>query len=178
MVEGERKRLPVRVSSAVLIEDEGGKLLLLQQAAEEKGYKWGPPAGRMNSFEDPMMTAIRETREETNVEIELIDIVGIYPVRRGEHATSLGFVFRGKIKEQEIKLAKGEIKNYRFFSLEEINELQEQDKLYRPEYNIPAIIDWRKGKSYPLGIIKSINLEEIPENPQNRGSGGRSGVFQ
>lgn len=34
-----RERLPVSVSSAVFIEDEQGRLLLLQQTAERKGHR-------------------------------------------------------------------------------------------------------------------------------------------
>lgn len=155
--EKEKERFPIRVSSAVLIQDKG-KLLLVQQATQKKGFKWGLPAGKVESFEDPKKVAVRETKEETGLEVELVDLVGIYPVSRGTQATSYGFVFRGKVKTGKIRPAKGEIRDCQYFSLEEIDNLRERGKIYRPEYNIRAIEDWKNGSSYPLDVIKSITL--------------------
>jgi len=137
-IEG-RERLPVSVSSAVFIQDESGNLLLLQQAADSKGYKWGPPAGGMEAHEDPILAAQREAREEIGLDIELIDMIGIYTTDRGDKASGIGFVFRGKIKEGDIRIQEDEIKDYRFFNPEELDQLAREDMLYRPEYNLPCI---------------------------------------
>jgi 8-oxo-dGTP pyrophosphatase MutT (NUDIX family) len=152
-MESTRKRLPVSVSSAVFIEDAEGRLLLLKQAAKEKGGKWGPPAGGMEPHEDPRMTAIREAREEIGVEVELIDLIGIYTVDRGSEKSGLAFVFRGKIVSGEIAPAEGEITEYRFFTPDEIAELTEKGLLYKPEYNQINVQDWLDGKSYPLDSV-------------------------
>lgn len=152
----ERKRFPFRASVAVVIQDKKGRLLLVQQASQRKGFKWGLPAGKINTLEDPKIAAVRETKEETDLDVELIDIVRIYPVSRGDRATSFGFVFRGKIKSGEIGPGVGEIEDCQYFSLEEIENLKKQGELYRPEYNIPSIEDWKKGQSYPLDIISSL----------------------
>ena len=155
-----RERLPVSVSSAVLIEDEQGRLLLLQQAAERNNHRWGPPAGGMELHENPIMTALRETKEEIGVEVELIDLVGIYTVNRDSEdeengSTGVGFVFRGKIVLGEITPQQDEIMNFKFFSLAEIERLIADDMLYKPEYNLDSIKDWVEKKSYPLDTIKS-----------------------
>ncbi|MBI2008446.1 NUDIX hydrolase, partial [Candidatus Amesbacteria bacterium] len=115
-----RERLPVSVSAAVFIENHEGRLLLLQQAAERKGYKWGPPAGGMEAHEDPIETAHRETREEIGVEVEILNLLGIYTVDRGETATGIAFVFRGRIVSGEIRLRPGEIDTYRYFTKDEV----------------------------------------------------------
>lgn len=60
----------------------------------------------MKAYEDPTMTALREAREEIGVEIELVDIVGIYTVGRGPNASGISFNFRGKILGGKIKTAK------------------------------------------------------------------------
>lgn len=153
-----QERLPVSVSSAVFIEDGQGKLLLLQQAAERKGHRWGPPAGGMEAHENPMMAAHRETEEEIGVDVKLKDLVGIYVVDRGDHATGIGFVFRGQIASGEIAPRKKEIMNSRFFSPEEIEELIETDMLYKPEYNLPGIRDWIEGKSFALEVIRALRF--------------------
>lgn len=147
------ERLPVSVSSSVFIEDGEGRLLLLQQQAERKGKRWGPPAGGMHPHEDPRMTAIRETKEEIGVEVELTDLVGIYTADRGDNKSGLAFVFRAKIIDGKISPAKDEISDYNFFTPEEIEQLIKEDKLYKPEYNIVSIRDWLNGNSFPLDVV-------------------------
>lgn len=161
MSEEKRKRLPVSVSTAIFIEDQEGKLLLLQQEAEWKGKKWGPPAEGMHAHENPLDTALREVNEEIGIKVELTDIIGIYTVDRGEEATGIAFVFRGKIISGEINPRKGEIMNYRFFTPSEIEQLIKENGLYKPEYNIAGINDWLKGSSYPLEIVKTLGASTI-----------------
>jgi 8-oxo-dGTP pyrophosphatase MutT (NUDIX family) len=151
-----RERLPVSISSAVFIEDDQGRLLLLQQAAERKGHRWGPPAGGMEAHEDPIKTAQRETEEEIGVGVELKDIVGIYTVDRGDKAAGIGFVFRGQIVSGKIAPKEDEIMDFRFFSPEEIKELIKLDMLYKPEYNLAGIQDWIEGKSFALEVIRAL----------------------
>ena len=120
-----RERLPVSVSSAIFIEDEQGRLLLLQQAAERKGHRWGPPAGGMEAHENPIMGALREAREEIGVEIELIDLIGIYTVDRGDTSSSMGFVFRGKISQGKPPVLRGrEQRNQRRYGFDRRNRPQ------------------------------------------------------
>lgn len=151
-----KERLPVSVSSAVFIEDEQGRLLLVQQAAERKEYKWGPPAGGLEPHEDPIDAALREVREELNVDVELLNILGIYSVDRGEKASGIGFVFRGKIISGTIYPKEGEINSFRFYSPQEIEKLIKDGLIYKPEYNLDGIKDWLKGVSFPLGVIKNL----------------------
>lgn len=151
-----RERLPVSVSSAVFIEDEQGRLLLLQQASERKKFRWGPPGGGLESHEDPMMCALREVREEIGAEAELTNLIGIYSIDKGDNTTGIGFVFRGRIAEGEIVLNEGEIKDARFFAPDEIRQLILEDMLYKPEYNLLAIEDWFNGQSFPIEAIRSL----------------------
>jgi len=151
-----RKRLPVSISAAVFIQDNQGRLLLLQQAAESKGYRWGPPAGGMEAHEDPMIAALREVKEEIGIEAELIDLVGIYTVDRGDDASGIAFVFRGKIVSGQITPKEDEIQSFQFFTLKEMENLIKEDMLYKPEYNVSGIKDWSEGKSYSLEMIKRL----------------------
>lgn len=152
----ERKRLPVSVSSAVFIEDKQGRLLLLQQASENKGHRWGPPAGGIEAHENPVMGALREAREEIGVEVQLIDLVGIYTIDRGSKELGIGFAFRGLITLGDMVLGKGEITDARYFTPDEIRELIATDMLYKPEYNLTSINDWLHGQSYPLEVVQPI----------------------
>ncbi len=149
-----KERLTVSVSSAVFIEDEQGRLLLVQQAAERKGCKWGPPAGGIEPHENPIDAALREVKEELDIDIELINLLGIYSVDRGEKASGLGFVFRGKIISGKINPKEGEINSFRFYSPQEIEDLIINDQIYKPEYNLDGIRDWTKGVSFPLEVLR------------------------
>jgi len=151
-----KERLPVSVSSAVFIEDGQRRLLLLQQAAERKGHRWGPPAGGMEAHENPVMAALREVKEEIGVDVELVDLIGIYTIDRGDASSGIGFAFRGKVVSGQITPRQDEIVNFRFFSSTEIKELITSDMLYKPEYNLDGIKDWIEGKSYSLEVIKHL----------------------
>ena len=130
-------------------------MLLLQRAKYDIGrHKWYPPAGKMEDNEDPIGTALRETKEEIGVDVELIDLIGIRSVPYEGGGTAIGFVFRGRIVSGRIKLQAAEIENYRYFWPEELDDLIEKDMLHKPEFNVPNIRDWRAGKSFPLGVIR------------------------
>ncbi|KKU90856.1 MAG: hypothetical protein UY21_C0016G0001 [Microgenomates group bacterium GW2011_GWA1_48_10] len=108
----------------------------------------------MEAHEDPMMAAIREAKEEIDVDVELTDVIGIYVVDRSDSASGLAFVFRGKITSGEITPKEGEIMNYRFFEPQEIQALTENGQLYKPEYNTVGVRDWIEGETYAIGVLK------------------------
>lgn len=152
-----RERLPVSISSSVVVEDEQGRLLLLQQAAERKGHKWGLPAGGMDAHEDPVMVAKREVKEEIGVDVDLVDLIGVYTTDRGDSSSGIGFAFRGRLQNSQLQPKEGEISAARYFTHEEIKDLASRDLIYKPEYNLPVIEDWFTGRAFPLESIKSIS---------------------
>ena len=152
-----QERSPVSVSAAVYISDKSGKLLLLQQSKGLHEGTWGPPAGGMNPHENPADTAKRETKEEIGVNVDLLDLIGIYIVDRGEISSGVGFAFRGKLSSQNILLEnKGEISAYNYFSIKEVKGLINNNQIYKPEYTLPVMKDWIKGIAYPLKLLRPI----------------------
>jgi len=141
------------LSAAVLIEKEGNILLVRQ--AEREDIKWGPPAGHLEPGENFTKAAKRETREETGLEIELINLVGIYTyIKSGQ--LKIGSVFRGQIVGGKLGQIAGDIVELRWFSREEVQKLITDDaiQLYKPEYNLRCLADWLAGQSFPLNILK------------------------
>ena len=67
--------LQVKLSTAVLIEQEG-KLLLLQRAHEPWRGSWNLPAGYVEVDETPERAAKREVSEETGLEIQIERLLG------------------------------------------------------------------------------------------------------
>ncbi|MEV6924348.1 NUDIX hydrolase [Dactylosporangium sp. NPDC051485] len=66
------------VTSAVaaVIEDAAGRVLLCRQAG---GHQlWGLPGGRIREAESPVHAVIRDIREETGLEAEITELIGLY----------------------------------------------------------------------------------------------------
>ncbi|MFG1952839.1 NUDIX hydrolase [Micromonospora sp. NPDC048830] len=63
------------VAVTVFVQDEQGRVLLIQRT--DNGL-WALPGGAQNFGEYIAETAVRETREETGVEVEVTGLVGIY----------------------------------------------------------------------------------------------------
>jgi ADP-ribose pyrophosphatase YjhB (NUDIX family) len=61
---------------AVVVTDPAGRVLLCQQS---QGHRlWGLPGGKIRNEESPIRAVIRDVREETGMEAEIIDLIGLY----------------------------------------------------------------------------------------------------
>ncbi|MGV9213841.1 NUDIX hydrolase [Micromonospora sp. RB23] len=63
------------VAVTVFVQDSEGRVLLIQRT--DNGL-WALPGGAQDFGEYIAETAVRETREETGIEVEVTEIVGIY----------------------------------------------------------------------------------------------------
>jgi len=89
------------LTSAVgsIITDDAGRVLLCQQS---QGHRlWGLPGGKVRDAESPIHAVIRDIREETGMETELIELVGMYQLTGDGCGTGLPdvlvYVFRGRL---------------------------------------------------------------------------------
>jgi len=96
---------------AALIQDSAGRILLCQQSGGH--HLWGLPGGKIRSGESPVHAAVRDIREETGTETEILDVVGIYEVTGdgcGNATPDLVvFVFRGSVTGEVSLNAPGRI---------------------------------------------------------------------
>jgi ADP-ribose pyrophosphatase YjhB (NUDIX family) len=61
---------------AAVVTDPAGRVLLCQQS---QGHRlWILPGGRIRQGESPVRAAVRDIREETGMETDIIDLIGIY----------------------------------------------------------------------------------------------------
>lgn len=152
-----KKRFMVGISVAVFISNEEKKLLMVRRAdGDDGGGKWGFPAGSIDAHEDPMTVAVREAKEETGFDVELIDVLRIITIDRGDDASGLAFTFRARIIGGVMSLPKDEISDCRYFAPDEIEAMLKRGEIYKPEYNIENLKNWREGRSYPLEIIQPL----------------------
>lgn len=63
------------VGSDAAVFDEEGRVLLIERADEGT---WSLPCGYVDPGESPAETAVRETREETGIEVRVTELVGVY----------------------------------------------------------------------------------------------------
>jgi 8-oxo-dGTP diphosphatase len=68
----------VQLTADIIIEFEDSSIILIRRGKEPFKGDWAIPGGKLEGSETIEQTAIRETREETGLDVELIRIVGIY----------------------------------------------------------------------------------------------------
>lgn len=88
----------VTTAVGAVVTDPAGRVLLCQQ---RHGHQWwGLPGGRIRPGESPIHAAVRDIREETGMETELVDLVGLYQLTGDacgdEVPDVLTHVFRGR----------------------------------------------------------------------------------
>lgn len=105
----------------MIIQD--GKVLLIKRGKEPFKGKWALPGGHVNYNEKVENTAVREAKEETNLDVEPTRLVGVYsdPGRdpRGHYITIMYLckILGGKVK------AGDDAADAKWFTLEDLPEM-------------------------------------------------------
>ncbi|HEY7257977.1 MAG TPA: NUDIX hydrolase [Gaiellales bacterium] len=101
------------LAAAVVLRDADGRVLLVKENYGRR--RWGLPGGEMALGESPGAAAIRETAEETGLEVELAQLVAVYFLRT--ERPGLRFIFEGTIVRGAPTLQPGgEIAEIEWFS--------------------------------------------------------------
>lgn len=114
-----------RMAAGVLLFNEENKILLVQPSYKNN---WSIPGGITDANESPKQTAVRETKEEINIDLKLCKFLCVdYVLSKEKVDENLQFIFYGGIlnKEQikEIKIDKDEISDYKFVDTNEVADL-------------------------------------------------------
>jgi mutator protein MutT len=88
--------------AAAIPRDENGRIWLLRRAHHEGAGRWTFPGGFVELGETVEEAALRETREELEIDVELGELVGVYS-RAGERVVLVVFAARalGVARETE-----------------------------------------------------------------------------
>ncbi len=116
----------VTIGAGAVIKQEG-KYLLVQESKASAYGKWNLPAGRVHVGETIEAGAVREVKEETGYEVELVRKLGIWQKSPQE---SVLHAFEAKIMGGHLEFPKDEFLDVRWLSLEEILAMREQLRHY------------------------------------------------
>jgi ADP-ribose pyrophosphatase YjhB (NUDIX family) len=120
---------------------EGGRVLLQKRDAGPRKGTWTFPSGYVELGESPEEAAVRETREETNLEVHLDRLLGVYT--NPSHSVSL-LVYVGRVVGDLSSLANN--KQAALFPLDNLPQLAF-------EHDRQILDDWRRleGVTTPTG---------------------------
>lgn len=114
------------VATTAFVLDDTDRVLLIQRS--DNGL-WSIPGGAQDFGEYIAETAVRETREETGIEIEVVGLVGIYTnpnhvmaYTDGEVRQQFSICFRGRPVEGQLRTS-SESRQVRWVSKEELEGL-------------------------------------------------------
>ena len=105
-------------SCGAIIFNDKNEVLLIQQ----NSGNWGFPKGHMEKGETEVQTAIREIKEETNVDIEINENYRyeISYLQREDMTKTVVYFVAKEINSNEIKLQDIELQNYKWTNPEEV----------------------------------------------------------
>lgn len=119
------------VAGAVIKKD--GKYLLVQEKQPKAYGLWNWPAGRVDAGDSIEKTAIKEAKEESGFDVELVRKLDIF---QDSADTPPKHAFEAKIIGGELKYPEDEILDAKWFTADEIKSMK--DKL-RGEWILGAI---------------------------------------
>ena len=105
----------------ILIETDGG-IVLIKRGGQVKTGSWALPSGYIEADESVEEAAIRESREETGLEIQLKDLLGIYSFPEGPPTSGI-IVFYRAVPVGGILRAGDDAADVRIFAPDELPEM-------------------------------------------------------
>ncbi len=137
------------VTCSLVVEREG-KLLLVQEADPEIYGLWNQPAGHVEPGETFEACALREAREETGYDVELVGLQAIYyNVAAGDEDINICFRAR-PIGEARYPL-EPDVLGTRWFSREELLAFPREQ--LRHARALRRLEDWLAGRMFPLEVL-------------------------
>ena len=97
------------------------KEILLQRRTDNNG--WGFPGGAVELGETPEITAIRESKEETGLDVEVVKLIGVYTdfdvkYPNGDEAQSVCIAYELRIIGGDLIENNGETRELKYFPLD------------------------------------------------------------
>jgi len=128
-------------TAGALVEDGNGRVLLARRAKEPFKGRWDIPGGFLEEGEHPLDGLRRELREETGLEVEPLEFLGVWMDRYGGDSTAeatLNLYWTARVESGEARAA-DDVDDLGWF---EPDELPSPDEL--AFQNVPLVLAaWR-----------------------------------
>ncbi len=116
---------------SVVIVNEKDEVLLQKRSDNSL---WGLPGGLMELDESIAECAIREVKEETNLDIELTHFIGVFnnPMmrwRKVDEARVIAFAFAARVIGGELRINDSESLGFGYFSRDRLPQIHSSDNL-------------------------------------------------
>ena len=122
------------LTTDIFIFDDNFNFILIKRKNDPYKDCWALPGGFVEYGESVETAAIREAKEETNIDVELKDLVNVYsePDRdpRG-HTVTIAYIARGNISNRKADSDAKEIDIFSEEKLDEINVAFDHEKIIK-----------------------------------------------
>lgn len=112
----------VPVVAGVVIKKDGKYLLVQEKQAIAYGL-WNLPAGRVDVGDTIEQTAVKEAKEETGYDVELIKKLDIF---QDKATDAVKHAFEAKIIAGNLKFPEDELLDAKWFTFEEIEKMKDK----------------------------------------------------
>jgi ADP-ribose pyrophosphatase YjhB (NUDIX family) len=136
--------------------EKAGKILMVEEIRPEEGRVLNQPVGKLEFGEDVFAATIRETKEETGLDIELTHFLGVYIWLINNGNTSIRFCFIGCVVGGQLRdelRTDNETVSPVWLSREELDNRKTQ---CRNCVTKQCLDDYFLGKLYPLEIVQTL----------------------
>lgn len=109
---------------AIILNENKSQVLLIKRGSKAYHGMWGFVSGKVDWGEEIKETVIREVKEETNLDVEIVKFVGRYYDKKGRHPTKTMICLPHicKVLGGELK-AGDDASDAKWFSLEEVKDM-------------------------------------------------------
>ena len=129
---------------------------MVKEAQEHVYGKWNLPGGHLDLDENLLDAMVREAKEETNLDVKLEGLIGIYQHKNKKGNNVVKFIFMASVVNGQLKYRVGELLDAKWFSFDEFNELSDEE-LRTTEWR-KVVKDYRNRGIKPLDLIRITGL--------------------
>ncbi|WP_433957248.1 NUDIX hydrolase [Cytobacillus horneckiae] len=109
--------IAIVVSVSIIKDDE---VLLIKEKTSSGITKWNFPSGRMELAENIKKAAVREVKEETGLDVQLIETSGVYNFVSDSNNQVILFHFVGRAYDDSVLLLEEGVVDYKWMKLSEL----------------------------------------------------------
>ena len=143
------------VTCSLMLEQEG-KLLLVQEAEPDIYGLWNQPAGHVDPGETFEECALREAREETGYDVELVGIQGVYyDIAAGDE--DINICYRARPIGEPRYPPEPDVLGMRWFTREELQVFPREELRHARSWK--RLEEWLAGKAFPLEVVVRMPMQ-------------------